>query len=328
VHNPGVTEHTRSRLSATDVYIHDDYAASSYADTPQFAVYGLNRLDGYPDQIFIVGGSSARAFTPQGVIKELPAYRVHNLCVDAANVTVMKELSELIDSHVDLRHLHSGIFVLTGQDSTFLENQREFRSPLTNIDQEKLRFYLYGLNDGEVTPVFRGPLMAAAVFLVRPFIWLYTLKYNIVVGAEEAREWLDDSSRHEKKTELTNKGEYFKALRLGRYEHRGLTDDQFNELRGLIHKLVALHITVVYVDLPVSGYVRNNHFIYDDYRRRVKAISGDPDVHYLDLSAWAPDGEFVDDSHAKPEFYGKWTAELARYLKTVVELPAQAHGHR
>jgi hypothetical protein len=322
-----VTEATRSRFGSDVVYIHDDYPTSISADTPQFAIYGLNKLDGYPDQVFIVGGSAARAFKPRDIMKELPGYKVHNLCVDGANATEIKQSSDLIESRVDLRRLHSAVFVVSGQFPTFLDNEREYHADLTNIDQEKLRFYLYRLDKGHVIPVFTGPLMTAAAFLVRPFMWMYTLKFNISNGVEEAREWLDDLSQHQREKERASKAEYYNAYRLSQYQNRGLTDDQFNDLRDMIHRLIALNAVVIYVDLPVPGFVRKNQFLYDDYRQRVKVITGDPAVHHLDLGSWAPDDQFIDDSHTEPEFSDRLSAELARYLKTVIRQSAQGRSH-
>jgi hypothetical protein len=94
-----------------------------------------------------------------------------------------------------------------------------------------------------------------------------------------------------------------------------LTDEQFDLFMKLVIRLDAGGAKVVFVDMPVPSYFRKGFSIYDDYRRREAGIIHDPRVHYLDLTAIAADGEFLDDAHPRAEFSGKWTTPLLLFLK-------------
>src|ERR1700761_6826155 len=103
-------EETRFWTSPDFVYIGSDVAKSIYSIEPQYAVYGINKLDNYPDQVFILDGSTAaRAFDPRGFMKAMPGYKVHNLAVDGSNITEMREMAELVESRVALKDLHSSV---------------------------------------------------------------------------------------------------------------------------------------------------------------------------------------------------------------------------
>jgi hypothetical protein len=107
----------------------------------------------------------------------------------------------------------------------------------------------------------------------------------------------------------------YRALRAQQFHNAGLTDEQFDLFMKLVTRLDAGGAKIVFVDMPVPSYFRKGFPIYEDYRHREAGIIHDPRVHYLDLSAMAADGEFLDDAHPRPEFAGKWTAPLLVFLK-------------
>ena len=317
-----IIEEVRLAFTPGVVYIADDAPRSIFTIGPQYAVYGVRKLDNSPDQIFIVDGSTgAKAFKPLTIMNEIPGYKVHNLAINGSNISEMSEIVDIINSKVDVRNLHSAVFILCGQYSTFLDNPREFRDPLTIVDRERLRFHLYMLDKERVVPALPEPAMTAALFLTRPFIWLYTLKFNILNELQGGREWLAALSQTDAEQKPSGKLEFYRNYWLMLFQKRGAEDDQFNQFDKLVDRLVAMKATVVYVDLPVPSYLRKNFYIYDDYRRHVKKIARNPSVHYLDLSDWASDDQFSDDIHPKPEFCDKWSARLAAYLNTVIGLP-------
>ena len=308
------------------VHIYNDVPKSIYANTPEFAVYGINKLDNYPDQIFILGASvPGHAFSPKKIMKEIPGYKAHNLCLAGSNMTEMKEMAGLIESRVDLSKLHSDVVVLNAHFVSFLENQREYNSNFTSIEDEELRHHLYKLSNGQIVPVLPEPLMTAAAVLIRPFIWLYKLKFSISDALENMQENLAILSQPDRPKGHAGDTAFFKNYRLMQFDNHGFTQDQFDELNDLIKRLTMLKATVVLVDLPVPSYFRKDFFIYDDYRKRISAITKNPAVHYLNLTSWAPDREFLDDVHARPEFYDDWPAELSRYLKTVIRPGSAKH---
>lgn len=106
---------------------------------------------------------------------------------------------------------------------------------------------------------------------------------------------------------------------LGRQVERAL----LNLFEVLTIKLTMLGVKVVYVDMPVPTYFRQGFFIYDDYRKKEKSIIEDHNVHYLDMTAFAPDDQFIDDAHPKPEYAQSWSEALARFLKSIT-VPRQA----
>jgi hypothetical protein len=308
---PTISQAKLYASQAQGVDIYGEYKASIYANTPQFAVYGVNRLDTYANQIFILGGSEAgQAFIPAKVAKEVPGYKVHNLCVAASNVTEMQEMVDIIESHIDLHNIKRPVFVLTSHFVYFLDNRRAFNGDLTHFDEERLRHHLYYLSSGHVLPALPEPLMGPALFLVRPFIWLYTLKFNINdrLGGMRNLEHNEGTSQHD--------WSFYKQFRLRQFENRGYTDDQFDAFANLIKRLKALNATIVVVDLPVQSFYREKFPIYAEYRKRLREVVDDPAVHYLDLSAWESDSKFRDDTHVRAEFWDRWSARLAAFLKT------------
>jgi hypothetical protein len=323
---------TASRHKTVSFY--RDYPNSIYANTAAYAVYGMDQLDNYPRQVFILGASvSARAFDPEQLMKGLPGYKVHNLSVSASNVSQMTEVIDLLSARVDWRHLDSAIFVFGDHFVSFLENDRKFGG-LTKIEVEELRHHLYKNDGGVIKPELSPRAMATALFLIKPFAFVYKIKYE----ADEAVSELKDAVAYEAKTAIhgrpaqatltdqpdemaamTNppdEASYYRALRTKQFRNAGLTDEQFDLFMKLVTRLDAGAAKVVFVDMPVPSYFRKGFSVYDDYRRREVGIIHDPRVHYLDLTAIAPDGEFLDDAHPRPEFSGKWTTPLLIFLKS------------
>jgi hypothetical protein len=315
-------ETARYYLGPNRVYVYGDYSSSIYANTPQYAAYGMNKLDDYPDQIFILGASTpGHVFAPWRIAEALPGYKVHNLCVQGSNITQITEVRDILESRVAISKLHSAVFVLNLHFVSFLDNERNSGGTLTQIDQEELRHHLYRLRDGRVTPLFTGPAMETALFLVRPFIWLYKLKTDTRNKIQTLRERIGSLSQPETQKNHSGNSNFYRSYRLMQFDGRLFTDDQFNILQTLVDRLLAEGATIVLVDLPVASYYRNDFPIYDEYRRRIKPIAANPALHYLDMTTAAPDNQFLDDAHAKPEFYEAWANMLIRHLKTIVKPP-------
>jgi hypothetical protein len=305
------------------VSFYRDYPNSIYANTAHYAVYGMGQLDNYPMQVFILGASvSARAFDPEQLMRGLPGYKVHNLSVSGSNVSQMMEVIDLLSTRVDWRHLHSAIFVFGGHFLSFLENDRKFGG-MTKIEVEELRHHLYRNNDGIIKPELSPAAMATALFLIKPFAFAYKIKYE----ADEAVSELKDAVVSKAKTAILglppkstptdppDEASYYRALRTRQFRNAGLTHEQFDLFMKLVTRLDTGGAKVVFVDMPVPSYFRNGFSIYDDYRRREAGIIRDPRVHYLDLTAIAADGEFLDDGHPRPKFAAKWATPLHLVLK-------------
>jgi hypothetical protein len=322
---------TASRHKTVSFY--RDYPGSIYANTAAYAVYGMDQLDNYPRQVFILGASvSARAFDPEQLMKGLPGYKVHNLSVSASNVSQMAEVIDLLSTRVDWRHLHSAIFVFGDHFVSFLENDRKFGG-MTKIEVEELRHHLYRSDGGVIKPELSPPAMPTALFLIKPFVFVYKidyaadeaaseLKYAVISEAKTAILGLPAKAAPTDPTDdvaaLTNPADeasYYRALRTEQFRNAGLTNEQFDLFMKLVTRLEAGGAKVVFVDMPVPSYFRKGFPIYDDYRRREAGIVHDPRVHYLDLTAIAADGEFLDDAHPRAEFSGKWTTPLLHFLK-------------
>ena len=116
-------------------------------------------------------------------------------------------------------------------------------------------------------------------------------------------------------TDQPDAASYYRALRTKQFRNAGLTDEQFDLFKKLVTCLHAGGAKVIFVDMPVPSYFRQGFPIYVDYRKREAGIIHDPRIHYLDLTGIAADGEFLDDSHPRPEFAGKWTAPLLLFIK-------------
>jgi hypothetical protein len=310
-----------------------DYPNSIYANTAQYAVYGMDQLDDHPRQVFILGASvSARAFDPEQLMKGLPGYKVHNLSVSGSNISQMMEVLDLLSTRVDWRHLDSAIFVFGDHFVSFLENDRKFGG-MTKIEVEELRHHLYRDDGGIIKPELSPPAMAAAFFLIKPFAFAYKIKYEADEAVSELKDTVvtetktailglppkasstDPTDENATPTDQPDEASYYRALRIKQFRNVGLTDEQFDLFKKLVTCLDAGGAKVVFVDMPVPSYFRKGFSIYDDYRRREADIIHDPRVHYLDLTAIAADGEFLDDSHPRPEFARKWTTSLLLFIK-------------
>jgi hypothetical protein len=305
----------------TTVSFYRDYPNSIYANTAHYAVYGMDCLDNYPRQIFILGASvPAQAFEPERLMKGLPGYRVHNLSVSASNITQINEVIDLLSTRVDWSHLDSAVFVFGVQFVSFLENDRRWGG-MTRIEVEELRHHLYRLDRGVVKPELAPPAMTAALFLIKPFALIYKMKYEadeVVVDLKQ-----DAVSELQRVLGLGAKitstdppdGENYRAFRIKQFHNAGLTNEQFDLFMNLVARLDAGGAKVVFVDMPVPSYYRKGFPIYDEYRRREAEIIYDPRVHYLDLTAIASDTEFSDDAHPRAKFAAKWSTPLMLFLK-------------
>jgi hypothetical protein len=315
------------------VSFYRDYPNSIYANTAHYAVYGMDQLDNYPRQVFIFGASvTARAFDPEQLMKGIPGYKVHNLSVSGSNITQMVEVIDLLSTRVDWRQLDSAIFVFGVHFVSFLENDRKFGG-LTRIETEELRHHLYRNDGGVIKPELGPPAMTTALFLIKPFAFVYKIKYE----ADEAVSELKDAVVSELKlamvgfirkatrrdppdekatpTSPSDEATDYRALRTRQFRNAGLTDEQFDLFMKLVTRLDAGGAKIVFVDMPVPSYFRKGFFVYDEYRWKEAGIVHDPPVHYLDLTALASDGEFSDDAHPRPEFAGKWTTPLLLFIK-------------
>lgn len=322
-------EEGRFLFGPPHVYIYHDVHKSIYAVGPQYAAYGVNTLNNDPNQIFIVGGSTgARAFDPDTLMKDIPGYEVSNLCIDGSNVTELKQLVDLIESRVDLRRLHSAIFVLPVHVAGFVDQKMLHNGNVTtSIDKEKLRYHLYQISNGRIVPVLPEPFMTAAFILVRPFIWLYTLEVDMSNALEETSGEISGALSQQKVAKTQSSDPFRnKAFWQKTFESGGLMPDQFSEFEEVVDGLSAMKVTVVVIDLPVPKWTREEFPIYKEYRKRMKRIVNNPAIHYLDLTSWAPDSQFLDNAHPKPQFYDSWASELAQYLKTFIGPPSPANG--
>ena len=303
------------------VSFYRDYPDSIYANTAHFAVYGLDQFDNYPRQVFIFGASvPARAFDPELLMKGLPGYRVHNLSVSGSNITQITEVIDLLSTRVDWRHLYSAIFVFGGHFLSFLENDRRFAG-MTKIEVEELRHHLYRFDGGVIKPALNPPAMSAALFLMKPFAFIYKIKYEadtaVIDLKHDAVTELQRALGIVPKDTLTKPpdGATYRAFRIKQFRNEGLLNEQFDLFMRLVARLDAGGAKVVFVDMPLPSYFREDFTIYDDYRRKETEIIHDPRVHYLDLTAIAADGEFSDDAHPRPEFAAKWSRPLLLFIK-------------
>ena len=312
-----VVEQAQLAFGSKNIHIYRDYPHSIYANTADFAAYGLNRLNNYPRQIFILGASPpGHSLLPDLLMQDVKGYEINNLCIMAANITETKEVADLIQTRVNILHLQSPVFILAEQFVSFLDNHRKFAGGLTNIEQEELRHHLYVLRDGKIVPVFHGASMDVATFMMKPFIAIYALKFRVFDMLDEARVRIANFS--DRDSGRINAQEA-KAIRLRQMQNEGPADDQFIQLGELVDQLTKMNATVVYVDMPVISYYRSNFPFYTQYRQKIQeTMSSHPSVHYLDLTAAAADEEFSDDAHAKPEFYVLWTARISDYLRILI----------
>jgi hypothetical protein len=302
------------------VSFYRDYPQSIYANTAHYAVYGMDQLDNYPKQVFVFGASvPGRTFDPDRLMKGLPGYKVHNLCVSASNITQMMEVIDLFSSQVDWRRLDNAIFVFGGHFLSFVENDRTFRGGMTKIEVEELRHHLYKNDGGVIKPELSPPALATALFLIKPFAFAYKIKYEadqVVPELTGPIVGLVRKATHTHPPENPpDDASYYRAARTEQLRNAGLTDEQFDLFMKLVSRLDAGGAKVVFVDMPVASWFREGFFIYDDYRRKEARIVHDPRVHYLDLTTIALDGEFLDDDHPRPEFVGKWTTPLLLFIK-------------
>jgi hypothetical protein len=302
------------------VSFYRDYPQSIYANTAHYAVYGMDQLDNYPRQVFIFGASvPGRTFDPEQLMKGLPGYKVHNLCVAQSNITQMMEVIDLFSTHVDWRHLDSAIFVFGGHFLSFVENDRTFHGGMTKIEVEELRHHLYRNDGGVIKPELSPLAMATALFLIKPFAFVYKIKYEADKVVPELTGPIVGLVRKATDTHPPENppddASYYRAARTEQLRNAGLTDEEFDLFMRLVSRLDAAGAKVVFVDMPVATWFRNGFFIYDDYRRREARMVHDPRVHYLDLTGIAPDAEFLDDDHPRPEFGGKWTRALLVFIK-------------
>jgi hypothetical protein len=300
-----------------------DYPNSIYANTAHYAVYGMDQLDNYPRQVFIFGASvTAGVFDPEQLMQGLPGYKVHNLSVSGSNIAQMMEVIDLLSIRVDWRHLHSAIFVFGGHFLSFLENDREFGG-MTEIEVEELRHHLYRNDDGVIKAALNPPAMATALFLIKPFAFVYKMKFEADELVSELKDWVVSGVKmaivgpvpKATPTDPSAEATYYRALRTKQFRNAGFTDEQFDLFMKLVTRLDAGGAKVVFIDMPVPSYFRKGFFIYDDYRRKETGIIHDPRVHYLDLTAIAADGEFLDDAHLRAEFAGRWNTPLLLFIK-------------
>jgi hypothetical protein len=297
------------------VSFYRDYPLSIYANTADYAVYGMDQLDDSPRQIFILGASvPARAFDTDILMAELPGYKVNNLSVSASNITQMEEVIDILCEHVDLERLHDTVFVFGGHFASFLENNRIFGGR-TKIEVEELRHHLYRDVDGKVMPLLGAQSMKTADFMIKPFILFYKLQYD---GAAEVDTLKVDMAELLRKPVLKkpeDNASYYRAFRLKQFRNAGLTNEQFDLFETLVGKLTARGAKVVYVDMPIPTYFRQGFFIYADYREKEKRIIADPRIHFLDMTGFASDDQFLDDAHPRPEYARSWSEMLAQFLK-------------
>jgi hypothetical protein len=316
---------TVDRLTArrhATVSFYRDYPDSIYANTAHYAVYGMDKLDNYPRQVFILGASvTARAFDPDQLMKGLPGYKVYNLSVSGSNITQMSEVIDLLSNRVDWQHLDSAIFVFGGHFLSFLENDRKFGG-MTKVEVEELRHHLYRDDGGVIEPEIRPPALSTAIFLIKPFGFVYKLEYEAGEAFLELKDWAISRAKlaisrpvaKAAPADPISESSYYRAQRTRQFRNSGLTDGQFDLFRQLVTRLDAGGAKVVFVDMPVPSYFRNGFFIYDDYRRKESEVVHDPRVHYLDLTAAAGDDEFLDDGHPLPQFAAKWTRPLVLFI--------------
>jgi hypothetical protein len=296
-----------------NVYLIRDYRYSIYATDVNYAAYGLAGLDDYPKQIFILGASVPElGFVPDRLMSELHGYKVNNLCLGASNISETAQLVKLIEQRVDLARLDQPIFVIGGHFASFLENQRKFKSGITDLQKEFVRFRLYRVSGDFVTPIWGGRRTAiVAGVLLKPFILIYKIK---VLLTDE----LGQLVRSKVLQRLQVSARFYRTSRERQFHYRGFTSDQFEKLNELIKGLEARGAKVVFVYMPVPDYFRNDFAIYDEYRKRTSYLAERKDIQVLDMSGFAPDASFRDDAHPVAAAAVGWSDALAAFMKKKV----------
>lgn len=302
-----VIEYSAQRYDS--LYILRDYPRSIYATDNVFAVYGLDRIDRNRKQVFILGASvPGFAFLPDRLMSNIPGYQVNNLCLQAANVTEMEQMLDLIERQLQISSLDRPIFVIGGHFVSFLDNNREFRGKITRIQQEFIRFGLYRVDGEFVRPRFGDARTTAVLtFFLKPFMLIYKIKLLVLEGFKNFMKAYFLKPPRPNPT-------IYRRYREMAFKRKGFTNEQFAELDRLIQRLEGQNAEVIFVHLPVPSYYRNHFYIYDDYRRRTEYLSHRKDISVLDMSDRAADDNFVDDAHPVDSVRDVWSDWLARFI--------------
>jgi hypothetical protein len=289
---------------------------SIYANTPQYAAYGLEKINNYPRQLFILGGSVAGwGFGAKNLMKAFPTYRIHNLGVATSNITQMAQVVRLIEERISISQLESTAFIINGHFVSFADNETLFGKKTTKLQDELLRHKLFVLDGEFVKPVLWDGVNPVLVKeLMKPINFLYTIKYRLWRSWGKLKIALSNFIRRPNQQAAPWSPRCIES----RISASGYSDTEFRRFEELVDSLRAKGAKVLFVDDPIATFFVAKSKVYAEYRRRVYEILDRKHIPTFDMSGLSPDSDFTDEVHPTAEASIQWTQALKRYLSVVL----------
>ena len=318
-----------------------------YGDWFRIIVMNRSPLMAAPKEVIVIGGSGAiYGFRPLEIQTLLPGFKIHNLGIPHANITVMQKIMDLCYEVLPQSSDQEVIVVLGIWYGSFVDNKTLLPSGGGLIDSEMFRFGLYRKEQNEIVPVVAPRYFSYVTTLLRPSLALLALKdrYGKTILASfkagmrrffregdgrEVKKVLqqliasDGTGRQEdlnavvvdedhKKTVLAMWRGYMGA------NNAKLHDEQFHALIELAEFLKKKGARLVIVDLPIPKWHAEGVVYFSDYQERKKRYLAEAMIKgnalYLDLQNMDEDFAFFDSIHPKPKMTYKWAERLAGFL--------------
>ncbi len=318
-----------------------------YDSQANYLVMGRRPLMKDGRRILICGSSSmVQGIRPSELGKYIKGYEIHNIGLNAANVTQMQQIAELMFEAIPRRSHPDTVFVIGLA-------YPEFRSSETIwgklISDELARFGLYGIKSGRIAPAAPKAFIRYSDYVFLPVILTDKAIADIRSKTSRYRENISKLGimRKGKKQfvlSLLNPHTYWailtmpledpnkvvfseadkkKAIDWWRNllggEGDALDEGQFGEFDKMVEYIHGQGSELFIVDLPVPRWHADRSVHFRRYQkekvRLVKNIAKYDRVYYIDMQDMNRETDFKDSAHPKPRVTESWSKRLAAEMK-------------
>ncbi len=321
--------------------------STAYDSQSSWLVMGRRPLMKDGKRILLSGSSSmVQGIRPAELGRYIKGYEIHNIGVNAANVTQMQQIAELMFEAIPPESHADTVFVIGLA-------YPEFRSGETVwgklIPDELARFGLYGIKNGMIAPAAPKVFIRYSDYALLPVIFTDKMLNGIRSKTSRYRENLSKLGimRKGKKQlvlSLLNPRTYWTILTMPVEDPNkvvfseadkkkaidwwrtllgtkggALDEGQLGEFDRMVEYIHGHGGTLFIVDLPVPRWhaVRSAHFkrYQKEKARIIKNMARHDRVHYVNMQDMDRDIDFKDSAHPKPNVTDRWSKRLAAEMK-------------
>jgi len=263
--------------------------------------------------LFVIGGSTAKAYRPEILTHFLPNWTVSNISLDFGNITQARQAVSLLRQCLGDGAFARAKFVLGIEYILFSENKRRWATPYTVLETEMLRHGLFAGSPGNLVPIVPWQWQPFAISLMRPIFAAYGIRYDIwqvmIARANKLGDHLNALDAEKRRDR-----EYANLVGLMGPAEPAVMQEQREELDRLIAEIHGQGAQFFLLDMPVQEWLRQRSPHFTMHRGWIRDYAHSRRVGYVDMTFDGVDEDFADGIHANAQGAERWSDIAGRKL--------------